>query len=124
MSKLTLVNIDNTWFVKHDAFMLPVFDGKPNFDVKVAMVAIGAVADEATSHSWYTKFTAIEVGGYLAFLQTSDLGPGAARRAWVMQWKLSRMMHDLPYTWEGDIDWTTVKKTVEQEIARDFPLCS
>lgn len=102
---------------------MPMFDGPPKFDMRVAMVTVGANQGK-TASLWQTKLTVIEVAGYLAFLQTSKLGVGAARRAWVMQWKLSRVIHVLPYTHEGDIDWAKLKFQIEQEISDEFPLCA
>ena len=124
MNKITILRVDGTTFVKHESFMLPSFDGDAKFDIGVAMVSIGARQIGKTA-SWATSLTAVELAGYLSFLQTSKLGAGSARRAWIMQWKLQRLLFSrLPFKLDGDIDWDKLRTTVEKEIAVEFPNCA
>lgn len=124
MNTITIFTVEGTTFVKHENFMLPSYDGVPKFCIGTAMVAIGA-KQIGNDKSWETKLTAVELAGYLAFLQTSKLGAGSARRAWIMQWKLQRLLFSrLPFLLDGDIDWARLKSTVENEIAVEFPHCA
>lgn len=123
MNNITLFQTDGCWFAKHETFVMPMFDGTPNFDLRVAMVSVGG-AQGKNQNAWRTNLSVIEVGSYLGFLQGSKLGPGAARRAWLMQWKLSKEVFDLPFMGDGDVDWAKLRERVELDIARNFPLCA
>jgi len=123
MNNISLFENDGTWFARHLTFMLPAFDGAPNFDLRVAMVSVGAAQDRS-KNVWKTKLTVIEVASYLSSLQTSKLGVGAASRAWIMAWKLGKIAHDPPFTFKGDIDWASLRLIIEKEIAAEFPLCA
>lgn len=123
MNNISLFENEGTWFARHMTFMLPAFDGPPKFDIRVAMVSVGAVQSK-TASTWKTSLTVIEVAAYLSSLQTSKLGPGAARRAWLMAWKLGKIAHTPPFTFEGDVDWTALRLIIEKEIAAEFPLCA
>jgi hypothetical protein len=124
MHRLQIFTQSDTTFVKDGNFTFPAFDGEINYQLQSAMVAIGAVQIVGKDKTWNTRFDAIKVAGYLAFLQNrGELSRDSATKRWVRKHCLSEIIEsELPFE-SSEIDWARLEQQVESAISDRFPLC-
>lgn len=124
MHRIQIFTQSGTTFIKDGNFTFPAFDDECNFGLQAAMVAIGASQIVGSDRTWNTKFDAIKVAGYLAFLQNrGELSRDSATKRWVRKHCLSEIIEsELPFE-SSEIDWSKLEQQVDSVIHDNFPLC-
>lgn len=121
MHRIKIFTDSDTTFVKEHSFALPAFDGKPEFCLDQAMVAIGGL--KLGPNEWNISLNVIEIADYLSQLSRAEKDPSMLGCQWVRKHLLKRIIDTLPFHGK-DVDWDSVSSMVETCVAQEFPLCS
>jgi hypothetical protein len=120
MHRIKIFVESETTFVKEHSFALPAFDGTARFSLEQAMMAIGG--KKLAESEWNIRLNVIEVADYLSQLHRCESDATVMRCQWVRKHLLKRILDSLPF--EGkNVDWASVSKIVETQLAEEFPLC-